>query len=294
MFATILTNRAVVAVGGTDARGFLDRLLTNSLAAVSPARACHAALLTPQGKMVAEAIVAELPEEEGGGFLLDVARPQAEELAKKLAFYRLRADVTVAEIGEEAVVAALWGEGAPGSLAHALADPRLAALGFRAMLDREGADEVLIEAGATLVEERDYHRHRIALGVPEPGLDYVMAETFPHEADLDQLAGIDFRKGCFIGQEVVARMQHRGTARTRVVPVEAVEGDVLAEGGLPVLAGEKLVGAMGSSVEGRGLALLRLDKVADALAEGVTLTAGGIPLRPVKPAWATFPFPGEG
>ena len=294
MFATILTNRAVVAIGGTEARRFLDRLLTNSLSQVTPERACHAALLTPQGKMVAEAVIVELPAEEGGGFLLDVTRPQAEELARKLAFYRLRADVTVADIGEEAAVAALWGEGAPGKLAHAVADPRLAALGFRALLDREAAEDVLVEAGATLVDERDYHRHRIALGVPEPGLDYVLAETFPHEADLDQLAGIDFKKGCFIGQEVVARMQHRGTARTRVVPVEAVGGDVLAEGGLPVLAGDKMVGAMGSSVEGRGLALLRLDKVADALAEGLTLTAGGIRLRPVKPAWATFPFPGEG
>lgn len=162
------------------------------------------------------------------------------------------------------------------------------------MLDREGAEDALIGAGATLVDERDYHRHRIALAVPEPGLDYVLAETFPHEADMDQLGGIDFKKGCFIGQEVVARMQYRGTARTRVVPVVAADGDVLAEGGLPVLAGDKVVGTMGSSVEGRGLALLRLDKVADALAEGLTLTAGGIALKPVKPAWATFAFPGDG
>ncbi|KAA5600364.1 YgfZ/GcvT domain-containing protein [Blastochloris sulfoviridis] len=294
MFATILTNRAVVAVGGEEARSFLDRLLTNSLAGVSPQRACHAALLTPQGKMVAEAIVSEIAAEEGGGFLLDVARSQVDELVAKLGLYRLRAKVTVAEVGGEAVVVALWGEGAPGTLSHAVADPRLPALGYRAVIDREGAEDALIDAGATLEDERAFHRHRIALGVPEPGLDYVLSETFPHEADMDQLAGIDFRKGCFIGQEVVARMQHRGTARTRVVPVVAADGGFLPEGGLPVLAGEKTVGTMGSAVEGRGLALLRLDRVADALAAGLPLVCGGVHLTPVKPDWATFAFPGEG
>ncbi|BBF92303.1 YgfZ/GcvT domain-containing protein [Blastochloris tepida] len=294
MFATILTNRAVVAVGGDEARSFLDRLLTNSLAGVSPQRACHAALLTPQGKMVAEAFITEIAAEEGGGFLLDVARSQVDELVAKLGFYRLRAKVTIAEVGGEAVVAALWGEGAPGTLAHAVADPRLPALGFRAVIDREGAEDALIAAGATLADERAYHLHRIALGVPEPGLDYVLSETFPHEADMDQLAGIDFRKGCFIGQEVVSRMQHRGTARTRVVPVVATDGGFLPEAGLPVLAGDKTVGTMGSAVEGRGLALLRLDRVTDALTANLPLVCGGVHLKPVKPDWATFAFPGEG
>lgn len=109
MFATLLTNRTVIAVGGADARSFLDRLLTGSLGPVSPARASHAALLTPQGKMVAEAVITEIAAEEGGSFLLDVARPQAGDLAAKLAFYRLRADVTIAEVGDEAAVVALWG-----------------------------------------------------------------------------------------------------------------------------------------------------------------------------------------
>lgn len=115
MFATLLTNRTVIAVGGADARSFLDRLLTGSLGPVSPARASHAALLTPQGKMVAEAVITEIAAEEGGSFLLDVARPQAGDLAAKLAFYRLRADVTIAEVGDEAAVVALWGRAPPAA-----------------------------------------------------------------------------------------------------------------------------------------------------------------------------------
>ena len=107
---------------------------------------------------------------------------------------------------------------------------------------------------------------------------------------MDQLGGIDFAKGCFVGQEVVSRIEHRGTARTRVV---AVRFDQFApEAGTPVSAGQKPVGTLGSSAQGRGLAMLRLDRVADALAAGEQLSAGGIELHAVKPAWARFAFPG--
>ena len=127
--------------------------------------------------------------------------------------------------------------------------------------------------------------------MPRGGLDFIYGDAFPHEADMDQLAGVDFDKGCFVGQEVVSRMQHRGTARTRVVPVR-YDG-FAPEAGLPVTAGEKPVGTFGSAAAGNGLALLRLDRTDDALAAGLPLIAGGVALTPQKPAWARFQFPGD-
>ncbi len=147
------------------------------------------------------------------------------------------------------------------------------------------------DLGADLVEAADYEAHRIALGVPRGGLDFVYGDAFPHETDMDQLAGVDFDKGCFVGQEVVSRIEHRGIARTRVVPVR-YDG-FAPDAGVPVSAGEKSVGTLGSTAHGHGLAMLRLDRAADALASGAPLVAGGIEMRLVKPAWARFAFPGD-
>ena len=129
--------------------------------------------------------------------------------------------------------------------------------------------------------------------MPRGGIDFIYGDAFPHEADMDQLGGVDFDKGCFVGQEVVSRMEHRGTARTRVVPV-AFDGPP-PEAGVTVTAGDDNArhDGFGSGAIGRGLATLRLDRVADALANGTPMVAGGIAIRPVKPAWARFAFPGE-
>ena len=161
------------------------------------------------------------------------------------------------------------------------------------MISTHIADKAAAELGATLVDAADYEAHRIALGVPRGGSDFIYNDAFPHEADMDQLGGVDFDKGCFVGQEVVSRMEHRGTARTRVVPV-AFDGPP-PEAGVTVTAGETTLGMMGSGagVIGRGLATLRLDRVADAMANGTPMVAGGITIRPVKPAWARFQWPGE-
>jgi len=142
-----------------------------------------------------------------------------------------------------------------------------------------------------LVDASAYEAHRIALGVPRGGFDFIYGDAFPHEADMDQFGGVDFAKGCYIGQEVVSRVEHRGIARTRIVPI-AYDG-FAPQAGTPVVAGDKTVGTLGSSAGGRGLAMLRLDRVADALAEYKPLSAGGVPLNIAKPAWARFAFPGE-
>ena len=145
--------------------------------------------------------------------------------------------------------------------------------------------------GAAVVAAGDYEAHRIALGVPRGGIDFSYGDAFPHEADMDQLGGVDFAKGCYIGQEVVSRIEHRGIARTRAVPVR-FDG-AAPQAGVAVKAGERQVGTMGSAAAGRGVALLRLDRVAEAMAQGEPLSGGGVPIRLVKPDWARFPFPGE-
>jgi folate-binding protein YgfZ len=197
----------------------------------------------------------------------------------------------VEDLSEILAVLAIWGGTATTDYGLCYPDPRLPALGLRCMLPPHLADKAAADLGAELLDPAAYEAHRIALGVPRGGLDFIYGDAFPHETDMDQLGGVDFDKGCFVGQEVVSRIEHRGTARTRVVPV-SFDG-FAPEAGTPVSAGEKAVGTLGSSAQGRGLAMLRLDRAADALAAGQPLTAGGIEMRLVKPAWAQFAWPGE-
>jgi tRNA-modifying protein YgfZ len=291
MKAALLPDRGVLKVADEDARKFLNGLLTAEVGDLAPGQARFAALLTPQGKIIVDMIVTQASTEDGGGFYLDCPRALAKTLADRLGFYKLRAKVSVEDFAEAFAVMALW-EGA-GTTEYGLcyADPRLAALGRRCILPPQVAAEAAADLEATLVDAAGYEAHRIAHGVPRGGLDFVYNDAFPHETDMDQLNGVDFDKGCFVGQEVVSRMQHRGTARTRVVPVAF--DDNPPEAGVPVLAGERSVGTMGSSTQGRGLAMLRLDRVADAVEAGQPLSAGGIAIRPEKPGWARFAFPGE-
>ncbi|MDC7786818.1 folate-binding protein [Rhodoplanes sp. TEM] len=296
MQAAPLTDRGVVLVSGDDARHFLNGLVTANVATMSAATPRFAALLTPQGKIVVDFIVVEIPAEDGGGFLLDVPAALLDGLLTKLKFYKLRAKVTVEDRSAALAILGLWGDGVDATDAGAvdglvIPDPRLPALGLRAVVPAGTAAAVAGTLGATLADAADYEAHRVALGVPRGGVDFAYGDAFPHETDMDQLAGVDFKKGCYVGQEVVSRMQHRGTARSRVVPV-AVDG-FPPPPGTPVTAGEIAVGTMGSGTQGRGLALLRLDRVGDALAAGTPLIAGGIALAPRKPAWATFAWPGE-
>jgi hypothetical protein len=289
MKAALLPDRGVVKVAGDEARGFLNGLLTTDVTKVTPAGARFGALLTPQGKIIVDCIVAEAPAEDGGGFFLDCPRALAGDLVQKLNFYKLRAKVICEDLSEVLGVLAIWDGKSDTDYGLVYADPRLAALGQRAMLPPHLAKDAAKDLGAELVEAAAYEAHRIALGIPRGGMDFIYGDAFPHETDMDQLAGVDFDKGCYVGQEVVSRMEHRGTARTRVVPI-TVEG-FAPDGGVPVMAGDKQVGMTGSHAGDRGLALLRLDRVAAARAAGTPLTAGGIPIEPRKPDWATFAWP---
>jgi len=291
MQAALLPDRGVVKVAGDTARGFLNGLITADMAKVAPGAARYGALLTPQGKIIVDFIVAQAPAADGGGFFLDVPKALAPALVSKLNFYRLRAQVICEDLSEVLGVMALWDGADDSEYGLCYGDPRLPALGMRCMLPPHLAAEAAQDLGAQLADAEAFEAHRIALGVPRGGMDFIYGDTFPHEADMDQLAGVDFDKGCFVGQEVISRMQHRGTARTRVVPVR-YDG-FAPEAGLPVTAGEKPVGTFGSAAAGYGLALLRLDRADDALATGQQLIAGGVALTLQKPAWARFHFPGD-
>jgi folate-binding protein YgfZ len=291
MKAALLPDRGVVKVAGDDARKFLNGLVTSDIAKVAPEAAAFGALLTPQGKIIVDFILAEAPVADGGGFFLDCPRALASTLLQRLNFYKLRAKVLIEDLSEMLGVLAVWDGDATTEYGLCYRDPRLAVLGLRCMLPPHLAGETAVDLGAELVESSAYEVYRIALGVPRGGLDFIYGDAFPHESDMDQFGGVDFDKGCFVGQEVVSRIEHRGTARTRIVPV-AFDG-FAPEAGTPVSVGNKAVGTLGSSAQGRALAMLRLDRAADALAAGEPFIAGGVELRLVKPAWAQFAWPGE-
>ena len=213
----LLPDRGVVHVTGEDAEKFLQGLVTNDISGPAAAQpktvpaAVHAGLLSPQGKILFEFFVVGL----GGGLLLETARDRIPDLIKRLRMYRLRASVAVEDASGDFSVAAVWGgRFAAAFNATHFDDPRLPALGMRwlvpcALLERLMQGRV--QAGeAVQVDASEYHAHRIALGIPEGGKDYALGDTFPHEANFDLLGGISFTKGCFVGQEVVSRMQHRG------------------------------------------------------------------------------------
>ncbi|MCP1550141.1 MULTISPECIES: CAF17-like 4Fe-4S cluster assembly/insertion protein YgfZ [Methylorubrum] len=273
----LLPDRAVVAVSGPDALPFLQGILTCNVETLPEGEARLGALLTPQGKIQFDFLVSRTRD----GFRLDATAERVADLVKRLGLYRLRAKVSVA--AEPTLgVAAAWGGSETAAETVRVRDGRLPALGER-LYFAEGA----FSADAT---EADYHTHRIGLGVPEGGRDFAFSDAFPHEALMDQLGGVDFKKGCYVGQEVVSRMQHRGTARTRILPIVYRDGPA-PEPGTEVTAGARSLGVTGSAAGERGLATIRLDRLGDALAVGEPVRAGGTIAALGKPDFASFAFP---
>jgi folate-binding protein YgfZ len=275
-----LARRGVVAVSGLDAEKFLNDLVTSDMPAAG--KASYGALLTPQGKILFDFIAFR----DGDRFLFDLPGTLVAGFVKRLGFYRLRAKVDIADLSDERIAVAAWGADAPPIVdGPVAADPRLAALGFRGIVPA-GADMAPDFAEAT---EADYDRHRIALGVPEGGIDFAFGESYPHDVALDQLGGVDFRKGCYIGQEVVSRMEHRGTARRRIALVTAA-GE-LPPVGTAITTSGKALGTLGSSSAGKGIAIARLDRVKEAMDTGISVEAGGVPLTVTLPQWAAYGWP---
>jgi folate-binding protein YgfZ len=285
-------HRSVLTVDGAEARSFLQGLVSNDVTRVSPERAVYAALLTPQGRFLHDLFIGEA----GGALVIDCETDRRADLLKRLSLYKLRAKVTLADAGERFAVALLFGDAALGALglpaepgiARSLAggtvyvDPRLAALGARAVLPRADAARLLQEAGFVAGTPEQYERLRLGLGVPDGSRDLPVEKALLMESGFDALNGIDWQKGCYIGQELTARMRYRALVRKRLLPVR-IDGPVPAPG-TPVMLGEKEAGEMRSGVDGLGLALLRLDLV-EAASASDGLTAGSARVTAERPAW---------
>lgn len=262
--------RAAIRVGGAEAEAFLDALTTNAMHGIAPGAARYAALLTPQGKLVADFFVIRDPE--GDGLVLDVAASLADDLLRRLTLYKLRAAVTI-EAAPYGVVA-----GAADDALASYADPRLPAAPPRALtLQRRIAE----------AEPPHYLALRVALGLPDPAIDAGAEEVFALEALLDELGGVDFKKGCFVGQENVSRMKRRATTRKKFCPL-AFDGPAPPYGAA-VLAGDVEIGGVRSRDGSRALALLRLDRAFEALEAGASLSAGGMSARLDPPPWLLLP-----
>ncbi|MBI1331100.1 MAG: folate-binding protein [Alphaproteobacteria bacterium] len=255
-----LEDRAIVALSGPEARSFLQGLTTNDVELLSVQKPLYAALLTPQGKILFDFFLFQ----QGDTVLLDAVSTQREALLKRLSLYRLRAKVDIAPRDDLAVIA-----GWPGS-EWGQSDPRLAAMGSRA---------ICALAEAPPANTAAYHDHRLALGVPE-GNDFRQDHIFALDAGLDELHAISFTKGCYVGQELTARMKHRGTARKRLLPVE---GTMLTRDGSIVGGDGKSIGEIEAVFGTRGFALVRLDRLAETA--GQPLTANGQAVRVIRPTW---------
>jgi folate-binding protein YgfZ len=287
-------DRGIVAVSGDDRFSFLQGLVTNDVRSVGPERAVYAALLTPQGKYLHDFFVAAI----GDTLYLDCEAARREDLRRRLSVYRLRAKVALADATADFAVAAVLGSGMasrfglsdgpssakPWEGGIVYVDPRLADLGIRAILPRATIAEALDRLGLARAGARDFDRLRLTLGIPDGSRDLPIEKAILIENGFDELHGIDWEKGCYMGQELTARTKYRGLVRKRLLPV-SIDGPVPAAGS-PIMLGDKVAGEMRSGAEGRGLALLRLESL-DGLQAGA-LTCGDSRLTPHKPAWAKF------
>ncbi len=288
-----LDHRGLLRAEGPDLRSFLQGVVSNDVEKVAPDRALWAAFLTPQGKYLHEFFLAELDS----AFLIDCEAARRADLLRRLKIYKLRSKAEVTDLGDDYTVTALIGARAlerldlpaePGR-ARALGggvvfvDPRHAGLGARALLPAEGAEATIAQLGFESAGLADYDRLRIGVGVPDGSRDLEIEKSILLEYGFDELHGVDWEKGCFLGQELTARTKYRALIKKRLLPVE-IEGPA-PEPGTTVTSGGKEAGTLRSSVEGVGLAHLRLDRI-----EGTDeLVAGEARLRPRKPDWVRLP-----
>lgn len=278
-----LDDRGVVSVVGPDATKFLNGLVTNEIAGLMAtaddicfeADVRYAGLLTPQGKILFDFFCVKIFD----GFILEMPREKTPDLVKRLAMYKLRAAVDITDASDKFTVLALWGENAcssgPTRDTVAFRDPRHQDLGFRILAEAHFAADIASATNGQKVGADAYHAHRIALGIPEGGKDFAFGDAVPHDANFDLVNGVSFTKGCFVGQEVVARMQNKSIVRKRVARITSTAP--LAPG-VDILLGDVPIGQVGSVSSTAALAMIRLDRVMEADDKGIALTCGGTPV----------------
>jgi len=272
MPSAYLPSRSFVRVSGPEAQDFLQGLITTDVESMPPDQARPGALLTPQGKILFDFLIWR----EGDGFLVETDNEQVEALVRRLTMYKLRAAVTITTADEQGV-SLFWGDDAGNA---------------------EVKDAAFAKAGMELSRKSGKHADgpehayltlRVESGIPSAGPDYALQDAFPHDVLLDKTDGLSFRKGCYVGQEVVSRMQHRGTARRRVALVSG-QG-ALPASGTEIIAGGKPVGTLGSVAGNKALAIVRIDRVGDAITAGTPITAGDVPVTLSLPEWTELSFP---
>ena len=273
MPAVTLPGRAYFSITGNDAEDFLQGLITTDMPSLPAGEARAGALLTPQGKILFDFLVSRA---SSGGFVIETTEEQRDLLVKRLTMYKLRAAVEIAPLPETQTTVS-WGDGAEG-----LVDGRFAKAG-QTLLRRPGS-------GGTETTVA-YDALRIACGVVESGQDYALSDAFPHDVLLDLSGGLSFRKGCYVGQEVVSRMQHRSTTRKRPVILRA---DVpLPAAGTEISAEGKAIGTLGTVAGNDGLAIIRIDRAAEAMRAGAPIFAGDVEVSARLPEWTGLSFPGD-
>ncbi|CDX33322.1 Folate-binding protein YgfZ [Mesorhizobium plurifarium] len=273
-----LKDRALISVSGPDAEHFLQNILTTDLDALPHGEAKPGALLSPQGKILFDFLISRAGD---NAFHLECRADIADDFVRRLMLYRLRAKADIAK-QDQALVTIAWGDDSSRSVSDstALADTRFRDIAISRTYGGETKDGD---------DPKTWQKIRIGYGIAESGSDYQLGDAFPHDVLLDQTGGVGFKKGCYIGQEVVSRMQHRGTARRRVL-IASADSPLPAAGAELTVAGRP-VGTLGS-VDGRtGLAVARIDRVKAAVDAGEAIMAGETPVKLAIPAWAKFAFP---
>ena len=266
----LLADRALVRLSGGDAEELLQRLITTDLDDVALNEAGYGALLAPQGKILMDFLVTRQED----GFLFDLPESLVDAFIKKMTLYRMRSDVDIKKVEGNVAVSL-------EPVENGIKDPRAEALGWRLY-------QVPMDTATDAGLQDDFLIACIKASVPQDGLDFDYGNAFPHDINMDDLGGLDFQKGCYVGQEVVSRMQHRGTARKRLVKVSTADGSDLPQTGSTLLAGSRKIGLLGAASGADGLALLRLDHVESALEESEPISIEGVEVKVLLPAYATF------
>ncbi len=270
-----LENRSVIEIGGEDARDFLQGILTNDIEDTKQGRAIYAGLLTPQGKLLFDFLILK----HNDTYLVDVEASQVDDLLKRLMFYKLRAKVDLKALPQAVICASIEGSSAANGDAISYADPRFEKMGSRVLM-LGGGDE------GCAPDTDKWLAHRIKHGIPQAPGDFEHGNCFPHDIAMDQLNGIGFQKGCYVGQEVVSRIQHRGTARKRPMIVKA-QGD-LPSAPSDIKADGATIGRLGSAFGQLGLAEIRLDRAVKALEADKLFDVNGTQVELRRPAWASY------
>jgi len=274
-----LETRSVIVIDGPEAEHFLQNLITTDLDSLPAGEARPGALLTPQGKIMFDFVISRRGE---AGFSIDCRNDVVDDLVRRLTMYKLRAKVTISK-QEQELVLVQWQDDSSGSSTDS---------GW--LSDRRFPAEASVWRGyfadaAPTATAAEFDVLRLSFGIAESGVDYPLSDAYPHDILFDQNGGVGFRKGCYVGQEVVSRMHHRGTARRRIMLVEAMSD--LPGPGIEIRAADRAIGTLGGAAGRRGLAIVRIDRVKDALDSGAAITAGDVAISLSIPDWASYTLP---